>query len=82
MVYKAFITLSNLDEELLNSIYSALKPEGMFSIRGVRTALARTQDPSKLIISIEAPTLSSLKAAFNSTIRLIKLVVDVVGSLK
>lgn len=82
MVYKAFVTLSNLDEELLDSIYSALKPEGMFNIRGVRTALVRMQNPSKLIISIEAPTLSSLKATFNSTIKLIKLVVDIIGSLK
>ncbi|MEM0361340.1 MAG: KEOPS complex subunit Pcc1 [Sulfolobales archaeon] len=82
MVYKVFITLSDLDEDLLDSIYSALKPEEMFSIRGVRTTLVRTQNPSKLVISIEAQTLSSLKATFNSTIRLIKLVVDVVGSLR
>ncbi len=80
MVHKALITLNNVDEELLNAVYMALKPEESFNVRGVKTVLLRTQ--GKLIITIEAPTLNLLRATINSTMRLIKLTIDIVRDLR
>lgn len=80
MTHKALITLNDVGEELLNAIYIALKPEESFKVRGVNIALLKTQ--SRLIIIIEAPTLNLLRATINSTMRLTKLIIDIVRDLR
>ncbi len=82
MVCKALIILDGVEKELLESIYLALKPEEYCKVRGVRTTLLRTDEPPKLLISVEAPTLNSLRATSNSIIRLVRLAIDVIRDLK
>lgn len=83
MPHKILIVIEDVGEDLLNTLYSSLKPEEAVKIRGVDITLLKVLNHSanKLVVSIEAQKLNVLRAALHSTLRLIKLTIDVIDSL-
>ncbi|MCS7108569.1 MAG: KEOPS complex subunit Pcc1 [Sulfolobales archaeon] len=81
MPYKILVAINDVNDDLLNTIYNSLKPEEQVRIRGVKLMVMRISNEGRLVISIEANKLNVLRAALHSTLRLIKLTVDVIDSL-
>jgi len=81
MVYKVVIIVGGVSNDLLNTLYSALKPEEFIKAKGINVTINKSYDETKLIIVLEAPTISSIRAVLNSTLRLSKLVIDSIENI-
>ncbi len=66
----AVIVINPIDDEVADALLSALKPELLTEMRGVKTTV-RKVGRGTLEISIEALTYSAFRAAVNSSLRLI-----------
>jgi tRNA threonylcarbamoyladenosine modification (KEOPS) complex Pcc1 subunit len=81
MVYKVVIIVDGVSSDVLNTLYNALKPEESIKVRGINVTVNKSYDETKLIIVLEAPTISSIRAVLNSTLRLSKLVIDSIENI-
>jgi len=79
MSHKITITVEDLPERYLMTLLKSLKPEERLRLRGIKLSVDSVGN--KLVVIIEAPEVSSLRAAFNSVMRLIGLVTDVINQL-
>lgn len=81
MVYKVVIVVDGVSSDVLNTLYNALKPEESIKVKGINVTVNKSYDETKLIIVLEAPTISSIRAVLNSTLRLSKLVIDSIENI-
>ncbi|MCC6022807.1 MAG: KEOPS complex subunit Pcc1 [Sulfolobales archaeon] len=81
MVYKVVIIVDGVSSDVLNTLYNALKPEESIKVKGINVTVNKSYDETKLIIVLEAPTISSIRAVLNSTLRLSKLVIDSIENI-
>jgi tRNA threonylcarbamoyladenosine modification (KEOPS) complex Pcc1 subunit len=81
MVYKVVIIIDGVSSDVLNTLYNALKPEESIKVKGINVTVNKSYDETKLIIVLEAPTISSIRAVLNSTLRLSKLVIDSIENI-
>ena len=80
MSHKITITTEDLPERYLTSLLTSLKPEEKLRLRGVKLSVNKVGN--KLIVTIEAPDISSLRATFNSVMKLMGLVIDVINQIE
>jgi len=81
MVYKVVIIVDGVSSDVLNTLYNALKPEESIKVKGINVTVNKSYNETKLIIVLEAPTISSIRAVLNSTLRLSKLVIDSIENI-
>jgi tRNA threonylcarbamoyladenosine modification (KEOPS) complex Pcc1 subunit len=81
MVYKVVIIVDGVSSDVLNTLYNALKPEESIKVKEINVTVNKSYDETKLIIVLEAPTISSIRAVLNSTLRLSKLVIDSIENI-
>jgi len=79
MPHKITITVEDLPERYLMTLLKSLKPEERLRLRGIKLSVDSVGN--RLVVIIEAPEVSSLRVAFNSVMRLIGLVTDVINQL-
>ncbi|MEM0051674.1 MAG: KEOPS complex subunit Pcc1 [Sulfolobales archaeon] len=80
-MYKVVIIVDGVSSDVLNTLYNALKPEESIKVKGINVTVNKSYDETKLIIVLEAPTISSIRAVLNSTLRLSKLVIDSIENI-